>query len=256
MQSSTFNVTTPSGTIEARLLEPDADSRVDDPALLFTFALDRDTSLTQQPYCIAAEAFVAAGHRAVSFDQPNHGSRIDADGEGIAGYRNAVVRGHDPFAAFVEEVRAVADQCIAREIVRAGRCVIAGTSRGGYMACRVLADDDRFVAGAAFAPVTDWAALSEFEADTDRDDVQQLRLTEYANQLAGKPLFVAIGTSDVRVDTSACTAFCQAVADAETTRGIPVGLDLHLCSDSAGHSILPTWHSVGAAFLLRALETE
>jgi dienelactone hydrolase len=256
MQSSTFNVTTPSGMIEARLMEPDAGALGDDPALLFTFALDRDTSLTQQPYSIAAEAFVAAGHRAVCFDQPNHGSRVDADGEGIAGYRNAVVRGHDPFTAFVEEVRAVADQCIADGIVRADRCVIAGTSRGGYMACRVLADDDRFAAGAAFAPVTDWAALSEFEADMDRDDVQRLRLTEYADQLGGKSLFIAIGTSDARVDTSACSSFCKAVADAETERGLPGEMDFQLCPDSVGHSILPKWHSVGARFLLRALETE
>lgn len=45
------------------------------PALLLNFALDRTTTLQTAPYDITPRMFVAAGHRAVSFDLPCHGER-------------------------------------------------------------------------------------------------------------------------------------------------------------------------------------
>jgi hypothetical protein len=57
--------------------------------LLFSFALDRHTSLQTAPYCKAADYLIALGHNSLSFDIPNHGEYIDEFGEGINGLRDA-----------------------------------------------------------------------------------------------------------------------------------------------------------------------
>src|SRR5690606_36297904 len=131
------------------------------PALFFAFALDRNTTLTKRPYCLAAEYFLENGHRAASFDLPSHGDRVGAQRSGIDGFRDAFVAGNDVFAGFVAEGKAVIDECIKRGIATPGRIAVGGTSRGGYMSLRLLAGDDRIVAGAGFAPVTDWRDLRE-----------------------------------------------------------------------------------------------
>ena len=64
-----------------------------DPALLLTFAAGREGSLFNAPYKHTAEAFLEAGHRALSFDFVGHGERIDRFGPGIDGLRNSLVSG-------------------------------------------------------------------------------------------------------------------------------------------------------------------
>ena len=81
------------------LLSPARGRLARDPALLLTFAAGREGSLFNAPYKYTAEAFLEAGHRALSFDFVGHGERIDRFGSGIDGLRNSLVLGGvDPFA--------------------------------------------------------------------------------------------------------------------------------------------------------------
>ncbi|MBM3290766.1 MAG: alpha/beta fold hydrolase, partial [Candidatus Hydrogenedentes bacterium] len=223
-----------------------------EPALLLTFAMDRATSLTKHPYCFAAEYFLAQGHRAASFDLPNHGDRVNAHGQQIEGMRNAFAAGDDPFAAFVADGRAVIDACIARGIAKPGRIAVAGTSRGGYMALRLLSGDERIAAAAAFAPVTDWRELREFAADRENADVANLQLVHFVPGMIGKQVFIAIGKTDTRVSTQHCQEFADALiaANAKAARA-PALVEFHL-TDDPGHSCADEWYERGRAALLQA----
>ena len=170
-----FSLALPDRCVVVSLLSPARGRLARDPALLLTFAAGRESSLFNAPYKHTAEAFLDAGHRALSFDFVGHGERIDRFGPGIDGMRNSLVLGGvDPFAVFAEDARAVIDTCVGRGLVRPGRIAASGTSRGGYLALYLLAHEPRVAAAAGFAPVTDWRVLAEFKDDVERPEVVAL----------------------------------------------------------------------------------
>ncbi|NUM53138.1 MAG: prolyl oligopeptidase family serine peptidase [Candidatus Hydrogenedentes bacterium] len=248
-----FPVSVGARTITVRVLSPPAGKLAADPALLFMFALDSATTLSKRPYCLAAEHFLSHGHRAASFDLPAHGDRVGTGRSGIEGMRDAYVAGEDVFAAFVDDGKAAIDECIKCGLAKPGRIAVAGTSRGGYMALRLLAGDDRIAAGAGFAPVTDWRALREFEADKERADVRDLQLTNFVSGMTGKRVFVAIGKTDARVSTERCTEFANALKQANADAGHSADvIEFHL-TDDAGHSLGDAWYDRARTFLLNAV---
>ncbi|MDX9976056.1 MAG: prolyl oligopeptidase family serine peptidase, partial [FCB group bacterium] len=240
-----FSVTVGKRSVNARLLSPAPERLAADPALLLTFAMDRRLSISITPYCLTTEYFLAQGHRVVSFDLPMHGERVDTYGSDIVGMRNAFVAGKEVFAEFVEEGKAVIDECIRRGWAKPGRIAVAGTSRGGYMALRLMAGDERIAAGAGFAPVTDWALLKEFAEDRERADVQALRLANFAPQMAGRHVYLAIGNKDERVGTQSCKQLAEQLAATD-----PQCVEFHLTEDE-GHSLNDSWYGVGRESLLK-----
>jgi dienelactone hydrolase len=216
-----------------------------------TFANDRLSSLTSEPYSLAANFFLQQGHLALSFDLPHHGSQQHTYGEGITGFRNAFVAGNDSFQQFVDQGRTVIEWCIAQGIASPERIVTCGTSRGGYMALRLLAEDSRIIAGAGFAPVTDWRDLSEFEQDRTCDDVAALRLSNHAEALASKSVFMVIGNHDQRVNTASCCQLYLDILKAAQSKAENKHLDFY-CTEDPGHSCSPAWYQKGAGFLLNS----
>lgn len=250
-QLTEFEVPYGDGAVVVRMHTPDALRPLTQQALLLTFAGAAEASLGNTPYRLAANAFVANGHRALSFDMPNHGSLTDAHGEGITGMRNAFVAGDDPFRTHVERGRAVIEHCLAEGLATPGRIATSGTSRGGYMALRLLAEDDRIAAGAGFAPVTDWRDLREFDADCQRQDVSDLSLSRHAQALADRAVYLVIGNHDERVNTARCCQLVANIAEARRQNGQTMdGLDFY-CTGDPGHSCADTWYHKGARFLLQ-----
>ncbi|HJN16066.1 MAG TPA: prolyl oligopeptidase family serine peptidase [Armatimonadota bacterium] len=247
-----FTVPVGERELMAKILSPPDEDLAEAPALLLTFAADQDTSLLTIPYCLPAQHFLAHGHRAVSFTLPSHGTRVDAFGEGIAGWRNAFMAGEDPFSTFVAEARALIDECMRRGWVRPGRIAVSGTSRGGYVALRLLAADPRIAAGAGFAPVTDWRDLTEFSADREREDVAGLRLSQMAADMADRDVFAAIGRNDDRVSTLSCRTFIEHLRRLGATTSDGSDRVRYVETDDEGHSLADRWYAEGAEFLLRA----
>lgn len=85
------------------------------------------------------------------------------------------------------------------------RVVLVGVSRGGYLALRA-AHLPQVTEVVALSPVTDLNLLSEFE---DKRAHSRYRLDPAP--LAGKRLFVAIGSGDARVSTRAALDFVDGV---------------------------------------------
>lgn len=246
-QTERFNLPFEDQQVAVRLQRPIQEQAAAARLLLLSFASDSAHSLTVAPYRLVADCFLAAGHLALSFDLPNHGTQVNSYGEGITGMRNAQVAGANPFDAFVRQGMAVIDSCLDQGLARPGYIAVCGTSRGGYMALRLLAADARIAAGAGFAPVTDWRYLHEFDSDRERQDVMALKLSSYAARLAQKNLFLVIGNDDQRVSTESCRRLYVDVEQRKQTNDL--SSEFHITADQ-GHSCSPKWYAKGADFLL------
>ena len=187
------------------------------PALLITLTGSRQEALEHRDYRMVADIFLAAGHRAASFDLPNHGERVDRYGEGLAGMAAAAAAGVDVFADLQATGRALLDRCIELGLARAGGIVLNGVSRGGLAALHVMAADTRVLACAIHAPVTHLPALREFAALPDNPIVRRANAGALTDRLADRPVFIAIGAEDPRVGAAHAFEFharLQALAQA------------------------------------------
>lgn len=220
-------------------------------ALLLTFSSTRQSAFYEEPQEIPARLFAAAGHAVVSFDLPHHGEQVNRFGQGIEGFCAAFGAGEDPFAQFIEQGQAVIDACLAQGIGQGG-IVACGVSRAAYCALRLAATDQRIRAVAGLAPVTDWRRLREFAAVRDQSAVTALALEQWAEPLADRPLYLAIGHHDERVGSDACVRFVLRLMATRQTLPDPPALQFHLV-DSSGHALADTWRRAGAEFLLAQL---
>ncbi|MBP1990120.1 alpha/beta hydrolase family protein [Paenibacillus eucommiae] len=250
-------VQTGNRTLPYYLMSPDKERIHENPYVLLTFAMDWNTSLCQEPFCLVAQKFVQHGHYAISFDLPGHGARLNELGEeGLHGFSQAVQEERDPFLSFLEEAGSIIDKVIEEKLVKPGHIIVSGTSRGGYMALRLLAADARVVKGGAFAPVTDWNDLAEFSAIQSTELVNRLRLSHYIDGMINKPVFIAIGNHDTRVNTWSCCKFALQLAERTQHSGeMDTQKDAQIdfyCTDDEGHTMGTSWYEKGAEFLLQS----
>ena len=229
--------------------------------VLVVLAADRMSLLEGPQGQLVADTWVGAGYHVVGLDLPSHGDREDPLDEslgtdGIAAWAAAQAVGVDRFEEFVAEGSALIDALIGLELGVAGRIFVYGVSRGGYMALRLAAADERVAAVAGIAPVTDWRYLSEFAAIAESEAVAAVALEGFADKLAARPVWLAIGNHDSRVSSAACLRLATAILELEALEGSGVGeedsqLVLHLVDDSPGHSLADEWRTEGARWLLR-----
>lgn len=247
-----FSVTRPWGELVVTVFTPPAGKLSKQPMLLLSFSSDRRSSLPGGRYGAPTQAFLDQGHRIASFDLPLHGGRVDRHGSGIAGFSKCIVAGEDPFATFVQDGTAVIDELLKRGLASPGRIVASGVSRAGYCVLRLAAAESRIQAAAALAPVTDWTALREFAKVAKHPGVTSLALTNFARELAGKRIYIAIGNFDDRVDTAACTRLVLAINEAEQQQKVAKSqLRYLIVDDSQGHSLAARWRQEGIRFLLQ-----
>lgn len=249
-QVSRYSVNIGNRTLPYYVMRPDKPVTQERRLLLLTFTMDWTSSLTVEPFCIAASHFVQRGHYAVSFDLPCHGERSNGNSQAIRDMCQAVREGADPFALFLENATAVIDQCIARGLAVPGRVVVSGTSRGAYFALRLLAADARVIKAAGFAPVTDWNDLAEFAVIRSTEAVNRLQLSHFIGGMANKPLFIAVGHQDTRISTVSCCRFFTTLYDHNIMLGHSDSLIEFYCTDDEGHTMGNRWYEKGSEFLL------
>jgi len=242
----------PYGKLVVEVQTPVGQKLADDPLLLLNFSSDRKSALLGGRYGSIVRPFLDQGYRVASFDLPSHGDRVDECGSSIAGMCASVVAGKKPFDLFVEDGQLVIDELIKRGLAKRGRIMVCGVSRAGYCALRLAAADDRIGAVSALSPVTDWRDLKEFAQVKEQPEVAKLALTNYADQLAGKRIYTAIGNADGRVGTDACTRFILSINEAEKKKGLKTsGLRYLIVDDSVDHTLNTRWRQEGIQFLLK-----
>ena len=244
-----FTVTVGQRSVRAMIASP-ASNRLDqDPVLLLTIG-GQSTHLigpNDQP----AKFFWEHGHRVVSFPI---GFEIVADNAlkvrtsvskyniAIETMRDEFMGGQDPFLIFIEEAKAVLKACIERKWARPGRIVVTGISRFAYLAFRLMAADDQLNIGGGFAPVTDWRDLSEFHEQRNLKEVAELRLSLFAEKLAGKKICMAIGNHDERVNTLKCCQFFLDLNRENQKRGFDGTYVDFFCTPDPHHTCGDEWY--------------
>ncbi len=204
---------------------------------LFVFAGGVETSLTHLIYSQACRILKRKGALCVSVDLPSHGKDIRPnEPEGLKGWRYRVDQGEDPMEDLVARASAVLDKLIAEGLTDPKHVLASGTSRGGYAALRLAAHDQRVGAVAAFAPVTDLRALSEFEGLKGNPSGRPLGLIEYAEQLAGHNLWLIIGDRDDRVGTRQTVNLAMEVSKRAALKKLATRVELHV-EPSEGHGL-------------------
>ena len=238
-----FTVMVGGAQVNSVMVSPPEGKLAPDPVLLFVVGSPTMHFLT--PHQKQAEYFWAQGHRAVSFPDSSVGHSLEL-------FRDRIMEGTDPTVAFIERAKAVLDHCVDQKWVDPGRIVVTGISRFGYYAFRLMAVDDRLNIGGGFSPVTDWRDLSEFQEQRDLDVVADLRLSLWADKLAGKKIYMAIGNHDERVGTLSCAQFFLDLNKANQKKGSDGSLVDFFITPDEGHRCGPEWYQRGIEILLKS----
>ena len=217
---------------------------------LFVFAGGIETSLTHPIYSQTCTILREKGAVCVSLDLPCHGKDIrPGEPEGLKGWRHRVDQGEDLMKDLLAGASAVLDHLIAEGLTDPERILASGTSRGGYAAMRLAAHDQRVGAIAVFAPVTDLRALSEFEGLAGNPSSQPLGLLEYAENLAGRNLWLIIGDRDDRVGTRHAVNLALKVSKRAAEEKLTTRVELHV-EPAAGHQLPAGAYQRAAKWLL------
>jgi dienelactone hydrolase len=227
---------------------------------VFIFAADIDRTLTDPAFNSAGMLLGKRGFLCVALDAPCHGKDArENHASELSGWRERIEQGNDLVGAFSTRCSQVLDYLIAEGYTDATRVAAVGTSRGGFLAIHFAAAEPRVRCVVGFAPVTNLMALSEFAGTTSAPVVQKLSLTNVADKLVGRPIWVSIGNDDQRVGTDDAIAFTRAIVRASRgNRGPdevqpPVPVELHVMP-SRGHAIHPDAHAEAAAWIARVIE--
>lgn len=235
---------TPAGT-EFAILPPHAGGGA---PLLLLFAMAGADSLIIEPYCRIGHLLHAQGWNVVSLDLPCHGAdQREGELPELQGWAARTRAQENILIPFQRRVNEVVFHLVQNGTADPARIAAAGTSRGGYMAIQAAASNPSIRAVAAFAPVTDLLALSEFSGQEDNPLAQQLNLVHAAAALADRALWITIGGTDDRVDTDRVIAFARALTHASQEQQIASNVTLHILPEP-GHCSFLQWHTEAAGW--------
>jgi dienelactone hydrolase len=218
-------------------------------ATLFVFASRIEDSLGNDTYNKVGRLVAKQGVISVSLDVPCHGEDTKpGEPAGLSGWRARIEKGDDWVGDFAARVKDVLDHLVDQGYTDPKRVAVCGTSRGGFIALQMAASEPRFRCAAAFAPVTNLLALSEFNGMANPAPASALSIINRADQLAGRSIWVCIGNNDQRVSTDDLIAFTRKVSAVSIAQKKPANVELHVMP-SLGHTIHLTAHDEAAAWI-------
>ena len=222
--------------------------------VLFILASTIEETLGTPYYRQAGNALAERGFLCVSVDLPGHGDQQDpGERAGLDGWRDRADRQENFVATSNQRLRDVLDHLISEGTADPRRIAAAGTSRGAFLALHFAAADPRVSCVAAFAPVTDLAALREFNGAENNPLVPSLSVINQSNALAARPVWVVIGDRDERVGTDDAIAFVRSLTTAALTRGLDAKAELHVLPEPKGHTTPAPAPAQAAAWILTQL---
>jgi dienelactone hydrolase len=220
---------------------------------VFVFAHEQVGTLTSPDYNKVGQLLARQGFISVSLDVPAHGNdNKEHNANGLVSWPERIARGDDLVGGFTARCSKVLDHLIKEGYTDPKRVAVAGTSRGGFLALHFVAIEPRVRCVAAFAPVTELLALSEFNNTKDPSKVKALDVSHVADKLAGRPAWLCIGNNDQRVGTDRAIAFTREVVRESVKQKKPAAIELHVTT-VVGHTSHPTAHDEAAAFIASKL---
>jgi len=229
-------------------------TRAEKPApTLIILAGTIDSTLEKPYFRQCGNDLAKHGYLCVSIDIPCHGVHSFKDRSGLAGWSQHAIHNEDFVAQNNTRLSAVVDHLIETDRTDPDRIAVCGTSRGGFLALHFAAHDERIKAVAAFAPVTDLAALSEFRDHTEHPEVKRLSVINQADKLAGRPVWIVIGDQDERVSSQRAIELAVAMTAESRKQELPSKVELHVMPEPRGHTTPAGSQEKAAAWILKQL---
>jgi len=186
-------------------------------------------------------------------DLPCHGAnRGENEPPELDGWAERTSADEDITAEFRLRVNDVIDHLVGTGIADPKRFAAAGTSRGGFMAFHAAVGNPKIRAIAAFSPVTDLIALSEFAGQEDNPLVAKMALQQSVSKLADRNVWIYIGDADERVSTDKAAAFVESLTAANRKKVRKPEIVFHLIP-TPGHASFPEWHEDAAAWFQKVI---
>jgi predicted esterase len=240
---------TPSGIKFGSLGKPKAELA---PSII-VIGSDLEYSLTNDEMNEVGRLLGPKGIKSYGLDVPCHGADLKpGEQQGLNGWRARLDQDEDFVTPFTQKVSEIIDFLIAEGFSDPHQIAIAGTSRGGFMGLHAMAAEPRVRCGVAFAPVTELPILNEFWGLEKHSLTQSLSLSNVADKLAGRPLWMCIGNNDERVGTDSLIAFSRKVVSSSFAQKRSAPIELHVMP-SEGHRIHEAAHEEAAAWLSKNL---
>lgn len=224
------------------------------PTVIFLGGAIRD-NLTQPHYL---EGVDGLGRKVwcVTIDVPGDGNEtVPGEPGGMSTWRHRLEKNDAFLTAFSRRVSTVLDHWIAQNYTDPSRIGLFGTSRGGFIAFHLAAGDSRIRQVAAFAPVTDLGALTEFAGMQGDSRVRNLAATRLADPLHDRGIWLIIGTTDFRVGTRDTILFADRLIEAAIAHGRKPDVELHL-EPSEGHRVPLRSYARAAEWMLRQFDVK
>lgn len=218
---------------------------------LFVFAGRIENSLEGEDYNKAGLILARAGYLCASLDLPCHGEDVK-EGEqagSLKGWRTRLEKGESLLGDFLAGSSEALDYLIQEGYTSSQDVAACGTSRGGFAALHFAAAEPRVRCVAAFAPVADLRALSEFAGMEKHPGTVSVSLHNVADKLAGRAVWLCIGNNDQRVSTDNAIALTRKIVEASVGLSKPANVELHVMV-TEGHRIHDTAHPEAAAWIL------
>lgn len=204
---------------------------------------DRDLSRRRhprdltQPHYLEGVAKLGPEVWCVTLDIPGHGTEALPDEPGgLSTWRHRLEKNTPFLADYTARASSVIDHWVERRFTDPNKIGIFGTSRGGTLAFQLAAADPRIRYIAAFAPVTELLALSEFSGMKDDHSARGASAVRLADALRDRGIWMIIGTTDYRVGTRDTIAFTERLLEAAAAHGFRPRVELHL-EPTVGHRV-------------------
>ncbi len=221
---------------------------------LFIFAGGIEDALGIVHYNRVGKLLAREGYLCVSLDMPCHGTDSkDKEDRGLAGWRKRLEKGEPLVGRFVAQASRVLDYLVKEKYTDPRQVCVCGTSRGGFMALHFAAADPRVKCVAGFAPVTNLLAVSEFDGLQNHAATKKANLSNSADKLAGRPVWICIGNNDLRVGTDDVIAFCRKLVKVAVERSKSANVELHVMPVK-GHTVHASAHDEVARWLLKQMK--
>lgn len=221
------------------------------PAIIY-FAVSKEESLTLDPFCQPVQLLENKFCRVFSFALPCHGEGFDKL-HAIKDWADGLKTNPDLFSDFIENCSSEIDALIEEGIIDADHIATFGLSRGGYFATLLAAHHIKIKTILAFAPITKFVHLHEFQNGFDYNFIE---LNNSYEKLLTKELRFYIGNRDSRVGTECCFEFIKELTDKAYESGIrspKVELVISPSTGMKGHGTPPNIFQDGINWLLSKL---
>lgn len=201
---------------------------------LFYFALSGEDSLNLTPFNQPIDFLDQSPIRCFSFTLPGHGIDLK-NSDALAHWAKEFRQGHDPLVQFLNHASENLRFLINENWIDAAKIAAVGLSRGGLIAALFALMDQRIATILAFAPLTQLAQCSEFQALDLAEVAEKYSLTALADELTHKTIRFYIGNCDQRVSTDSCYQTLRTIADHAYKKGLRSPKVEMVISASTGH---------------------